>query len=190
MNFNDEVATYLTQSIDLINCLNLKEISAAINTLLQVYRRDGYIFVFGNGGSAAAASHLVCDFININRNLDEKFKVVCLNDNTPSILAIANDIGYDEIFRLYLKSYLTPHDLALGISGSGNSKNVINAIEYANEQGALTLGLTGCDGGKLKSLARYFIHVPANDIQKVEDIHLMLIHLITQIIAQHLKIRD
>ncbi|QNU68790.1 SIS domain-containing protein [Ruminiclostridium herbifermentans] len=171
-----------------VDMLDVNEINTVILKLLEVYDRKGFVYVFGNGGSASTASHFVNDFNKgVSEKLVKRFKFCCLNDNVSSIMAIANDISYDEIFRFQLKNYLTKNDLVIGISGSGNSKNVVNAIEYANYVGAETIGLVGYDGGKLKELAKYCIHVPIRDMQKVEDIHMILEHLIMSIIKGYLR---
>ncbi len=171
-----------------VDNLDIQEIQKVILRLLDVYERGGFIYIFGNGGSAATASHFVNDFNKgVSENLAKKFRFCCLNDNVSSMMSIANDISYDEIFKFQLENYLTKNDLVIGISGSGNSQNVVSAIEYANFIGAETIGLVGYDGGKLKKLAKHSIHVPIHDMQKVEDIHMILDHLMMSIIKGHLR---
>ena|SRR3972149_5406993 len=142
------------------------------------------IFMFGNGGSGATASHIACD---LNKGCSyrkrKRFKVVCLNDNIPTMLAYANDVGYDDIFVEQLKNFMKPSDVVVGISGSGNSENVIRAIDYANKNDAVTVGLCGFSGGRLKERAKVAVHVEINDMQKVEDIHLILGHVAMQILS-------
>jgi D-sedoheptulose 7-phosphate isomerase len=138
---------------------------------------QGSIFVFGNGGSGATASHFTQD---MNKQLDYRF--FCLNDNVPSILAYANDCGFDCIFKLQLSKVVRPGDVVIGISCSGNSKNVIDAIIYAKHFGYCTVGFTGYDGGELKSLVDHSIHIPSMDMQVCEDIHLIITHTIIKIL--------
>lgn len=132
----------------------------------------------GNGGSASTASHFACNFNKeLSFNKTNRFKMICLNDNIPTLLAYANDISYDVIFVEQLKNFLKKNDVVIGISGSGNSKNVINAIDFANSVGSITVGLTGFNGGNLKKLAKYSVNTNLNDMQITEDIHLSLCHI-------------
>jgi len=151
------------------------------NSILEVSDliRDckGNIFVFGNGGSAATASHFAQD---MNKCLDYRF--ICLNDNVPSILAYGNDVDFASIFKLQLSKLVQPKDLVIGISCSGNSQNIISAIIYAKHFGYLTIGFTGFDGGQLKDLVEHNIHVPCNDMQVCEDCHMIIIHTILKIL--------
>ena len=139
------------------------------------------IFIFGNGGSGATASHFAGDFNKgISYGLKKRFKVLCLNDNIPAMLALANDCTYDDIFVEQLKNFLSPGDVVIGISGSGNSKNVLKAISYANQKQATIIALTGFKGGQLKKITQFCLVVPIEDMEKTEDIHLILMHLIKQ----------
>jgi D-sedoheptulose 7-phosphate isomerase len=139
----------------------------------------------GNGGSGTTASHIVCDFNKgVSANLVKKLKVMCLNDNMPSISAIANDISYDAIFEEQLKNFLSPGDIVIGISVSGNSKNIIKAIDYANNNGATTIGFCGFDGGKLKKIAKYPIHVKVDDMKITEDIHSVISHILMKMLSK------
>lgn len=169
---------YCQREIEVLSNLDLNAIDAVMNLLDKVRENGGKIFICGNGGSAATASHFCCDYNKgVNEYYTLPFVFECLNDNMATVMAIANDIGYEEVFRHQLKTKMMPGDAVIGISGSGNSKNVINAIEYAKENGGVTVAITGYDGGKLKPLADYSIHVPVNDMQIVEDIHIVLDHM-------------
>lgn len=191
MYFYDDIDCYLTQSANILRALDRKQINQVISALVEVHQRNGQIFVFGNGGSAATASHMVCDFNKgLSQTLSRKFKVICLNDNIPSLLAIANDIDYSQVFKICLENFLTDKDLVVGFSGSGNSSNVLQAMAYAKQVGAVTVGFTGFDGGLLKHCADYTIHVHADDMQKVEDTHLLLMHLMMQILLNFLEKED
>lgn len=182
-----DVDDYLKRLSETVMNIDKESLNEAIRTLLDTRDRDGTIYIFGNGGSAATASHCVCDFNKgISLKLDKKFNFVCLSDNTATVTAIANDIGYDEIYRIQLKDRLKKNDLIFAISGSGNSKNIINAVEYAREQGVKVISLTGYDGGKLLGLSDCPIHIKVNDMQIAEDAHMMVCHLIASVIARHL----
>ena len=133
----------------------------------------------GNGGSASTASHFVCDF---NKGLSygfsaPRYKFICLNDSLPSLTAYSNDVSYEDAFLEQLKNFFRAGDVVVGISGSGNSKNVLKAIEYANANGGISVGLTGYNGGELKKIAQISVHVPIDDMQVAEDAHMMLDHL-------------
>jgi D-sedoheptulose 7-phosphate isomerase len=153
--------------------------------LLKARERGNTIFIMGNGGSASTASHFVGDLSKgtIVEGFP-RFKAASLTDNIPNILAWANDYGYEQIFVEQLKNLMEPGDIVIGISVSGNSMNIIKAIEYANRNGGITIGLSGCDGGKLLKCAQENIHVPSSYMQKVEDIHLLIEHLLTSLIRE------
>lgn len=188
IDFKSNITKYLSVLSEVISDMDIEEINKVMEKLIEVYQRGGFIYVFGNGGSAATASHFVNDFNKgASEKLDKRFRFCCLNDNVSSVLAIANDISYDEVFRFQLKNYLNPGDLVIGISGSGNSANVVNAIEYANSVNVETIGLVGYDGGKVKQLADYSIHIKSYDMQKVEDIHMMIEHTMMRIIKGYLE---
>lgn len=142
------------------------------------------VFICGNGGSASTASHFECDFNKgISYDQEVKYDFECLSDNVPMMMAIANDVGYDEIFVTPLKNKLKTGDILIGISGSGNSENIVRAINYANEIGAITVGITGYCGGRVKELSKYNLHVDIDNMQIVEDIHLMLNHMMMFILS-------
>ena len=159
-----------------------------VDTLLGAYKRGCSIFVMGNGGSASTASHFSCDINKgVSLGLAKRFRMICLNDNIPTMLAYANDNAYEDIFVEQLKNFLEPGDVVIGISGSGNSGNVIKAIQYANGRDATTISFTGFDGGKLAKIARVSMVIPVNDMQKVEDIHLILTHILMQFLHKSLS---
>lgn len=187
MDFTKGIEDYIRKEIETLEKLDVQEINNCMNAILDAYKNDGNVYIFGNGGSASTASHFACDFNKgINENLDKKFRFICLNDNIPTLMAIANDIGYEYIFEFQLKNKLSKNDLVIGISGSGNSKNIIRAIEYANEVGVKTMGITGYDGGKLKKTADYSINVNIDDMQISEDIHMILDHLMMRVMMDGL----
>ena len=189
MTISDYISEYLEMEKKTIESLNRVELLSVVNTFLDVYEKEGTIYVFGNGGSASTASHMANDYNKgLNEFLDKKFRFVCLNDNVATLMSIANDISYEEVFRMQLRGKLEEKDLVVGISGSGNSMNVINAISYAKEMGVKTVGLCGYEGGKLKALSDVVLHVKLNNMQIVEDIHLIFNHLLMYVCQRHMNI--
>jgi D-sedoheptulose 7-phosphate isomerase len=183
--YKDAIINYLGRlkdTIDKISVDNLDEIMC----VLEKARMNGrMIFIMGNGGSAATASHFVCDFNKgISYSQETKYKFICLNDNIPSLMAYANDLSYDDVFVNPLKTYFSPGDVVIGISGSGNSKNVVKAIEYAKSNGGITIAFTGFSGGKLYELADYNLHLPIDDMQITEDLHMVLDHCMMKILSK------
>ena len=189
MTISDYTSEYLEMEKKTIESLNREELLSVVNAFLDVYEKEGTIYVFGNGGSASTASHMANDYNKgLNEFLDKKFRFVCLNDNVATLMSIANDISYEEVFRMQLRGKLEEKDLVVGISGSGNSMNVINAISYAKEMGVKTVGLCGYEGGKLKALSDVVLHVKLNNMQIVEDIHLIFNHLLMYVCQRHMNI--
>lgn len=187
-NFKTEIDKYRSSLKQAIDSIKTSEIINVLNIVRRAYIEEQQIFIMGNGGSAATASHIVCDLNKgVSCDLKKKFKVICLNDNVPTILATANDISYEDIFVEPLKNFFKPGDVVIGISGSGNSKNILKAIEYTNNNSGITIGLCGFDGGKLKQTATHSIHVQINDMQISEDIHSITGHLMMQIFRTSLK---
>ena len=149
----------------------------------QAWEDEKFVFIFGNGGSGTTASHMAEDLGKSTllesdlRDPDRKrLKVLSLTDNAGWIMAVGNDLDYDQIFVQQLMNYGSQGDLVIAISGSGNSPNVLNAVEWANQQGLKTFGLTGYDGGRLKDIQQAGLHVDLDDMGMVESIHLCLFH--------------
>lgn len=187
MDYKHAIQQYLLDEIKTLQALDIDAIDAALHALMQAYERESTIFVFGNGGSASTASHFQSDFNNgISRHVAKKFHFVCLNDNVPTVMAIANDSGYEEIFRLQLKGRARTGDVVIAISGSGNSPNVVNAAEYAKEQGCTVIGLTGFSGGKLGKLCDIHLNAPVHSMQIAEDVHMMFDHLMMSVLCKEL----
>ena len=152
-----------------------------VQLLERACREDRQVFLMGNGGSGGTASHAACDLNKgVSFGREKRFRAICLNDNLPTLMAYANDLSYEDVFVEPLKNFLRPGDVVIGISGSGNSANVLKALDYANHQGAFTVGLSGFDGGKLARLVRLPLVVPAHDMQKIEDVHLIIFHVAMQ----------
>ncbi len=179
---------YLSELSRIANMVNVKEFETFVNELAATYERQSNIFICGNGGSASTASHFACD---INKGVsfgkDKRFRIICLNDNIPTMLAYANDLSYDYVFLEQLKNFMVKDDLVIGVSGSGNSKNVLMAIEYANGKGGKTFGICGFGGGKLKDIAQKVIVINSNDMQKVEDLHMIIFHCAMQYLYNHIN---
>lgn len=188
MDTSIEISKYILLEDHALLTLDRHEIMCAIEILYEAIKHQKTIYSFGNGGSASTASHFANDFNKIlNGKLSNKFTFICLNDNIPTIMAIANDIDYSEIFTFQLENRVKPGDVVIAISGSGNSSNVIYGAVEAKAQGASVIALTGYDGGKLKDLADVHLHVPIDDMQITEDLHLMYNHLIVSVISKLLK---
>ena len=181
----NKIKQYLDKFNNILEKFDIDSLELVINRFLNARENNNNIFVFGNGGSGSTASHMVCDILKgCSFNKEEKFKIFCLNDNIPTILAYSNDVSYDVIFEEQLKNYMSIGDVVLAISGSGNSKNIIRAIDYANSNGATTIGFTGFDGGLLKKKSDVNLHVPINDMQISEDFHVIAMHIMYTILNE------
>jgi len=188
MDFTKQINDYLQLEMETIRRLDLAELNSGINEIVSAFRRDGTIYIFGNGGSAATASHFANDFNKgVSEYTEQKFRFVCLNDNVATIMAIANDYCYEEIFVRQLQGRLRAEDLVIGISGSGNSMNIVNALSYAKDIGVRTLGITGYDGGKVRQIADASMHVPLKNMQITEDLHMVFDHMMMTILKEALQ---
>ena len=181
MNLIPFAERYINRLKQVLDTLDLGNFERMVQTVLEAYHRQAHIFVMGNGGSGATASHLACD---INKgccfDLERKFRMLCLNDNMPTILALANDIAYEAVFEAQLKNFFNPGDLVIGISGSGNSPNVLRAVAHAAGSGGKTIGWSGFDGGELARMVDLPLVVPSHDMQQIEDVHMVLAHMLMQ----------
>ena len=187
MNYTNDIRDYLALEIEILKKLDVEQINAALNLLDETRQKKGRSYICGNGGSAATASHFQNDFNKgVSEYIDVPFRFHCLNDNVATLMAIANDIGYEEVFRFQLRNNLEENDVLVAISGSGNSHNVIRAVEYAKEHGCKIIGLTGFSGGKLKELSDISLHAPVNSMQVTEDIHMIFDHLMMSIFYKYL----
>jgi D-sedoheptulose 7-phosphate isomerase len=170
---------YLNEVVGLLNGASREGLRQVVDLLMEAYREDRQVFIIGNGGSAATASHMACDLqktVGLNRT--KKFRAMSLTDNVPIMTAWANDFDYTHIFSGPLETFIKPDDLVIAISGSGNSPNVIRAIEMANEKGAVTIGMSGFQGGKLAQICKYNLIVPSDNMQQIEDVHMVFCHLV------------
>ena len=158
-----------------------EDVNRVVGILYEAYRTGRQVLIAGNGGSAATASHFACDLANSSRiNGQPQLRAFSLNDNASMMTALANDYGYDQVFVAQVRALLQPGDVLIVITGSGNSKNVLKALEYANEIEAVTIGLLGFGGGKARRLCRTHITLDHDTYGPVEDVHLILAHAISE----------
>lgn len=183
----DPIRNYITTLQQTLERLPLSPINQVIEALHEARLKNRQVFIMGNGGSASTASHFVCDLSkNTRKNGWPHFRVIGLTDNMALFSAYANDEGYENVFAQQLASLLQPDDIVIGISTSGNSPNVLRAVELANAMNARTVGFTGFDGGQLASMVGLNVHVDSDCIEQVEDVHLMLEHLVCTVLRQRM----
>lgn len=202
-DFMRELEGYRNREIEVFQKLKLEDVNVVMNVLEEARENGKHIFICGNGGSAATASHYAGDFnkgvnmglLNIDGHSSDgtpnanKMKEVplynfeCLSDNVPTMMAVSNDESYAECFRFPLSVKMRDGDILLGISGSGNSANVVNAMKYAKENGGTTIAIVGYSGGKMKKMADYSIHVEVDDMQIAEDLHMVLDHMMMWVLS-------
>ncbi len=176
---NPFIEHYRDELTKALRSLDLAKIEEFIRILECARDEERTIFVFGNGGSAATASHFAVDMVKgASLGREKRFRIMALTDQVPTITAYANDIGYDVVFEQHLRNFARPGDVVIAISGSGNSPNVLRAVEYANSIGCITIGLSGFEGGQLASLARHSLVVPSHHMGRIEDGHMFACHLI------------
>ena len=182
------LADYCTGLSKALEGVSRERFEEFIQLLKDAYHHDRQVFFMGNGGSGSTASHFICDLNKgVSYGRSKRFRGISLNDNLATITAYANDVAYEDVFVEQLKNFLRPGDLVVGISGSGNSPNVLKAIAYANGLGAHTVGLCGFDGGKLARTVRTPLLAPVHDMQKAEDIHMILLHVVMQLLCARLQ---
>lgn len=202
-DFLNELNDYRKREIEVLEKLNLKDVNTVMNVLEESRISGRNIFICGNGGSAATASHYAGDFnkgVNMgllgidghgksDTSISEKmtgiplYNFECLSDNIPTMMAVSNDESYAEVFRFPLSLKMKQGDIVIGISGSGNSINVVNAFEYAKANGGTVIAIVGYDGGKMKKMADYSIHVDIDDMQISEDLHMILDHMMMWVLS-------
>lgn len=181
LGFTLELDAYLKRLQAELARVDQNAVLRLADLIYQAWRDERFVFIFGNGGSATTASHLaedlgkncICDYYN---EATRRLKVLSLTDNVGWLTALGNDLGYEQVFVQQLMHYGSPGDLAIAISGSGNSRNVLLAVDWANRHGLTTYGLTGFDGGKLKQMQQTGLHVALDDMAMVESIHLAVCH--------------
>lgn len=162
-----------------IDTIDLDKVNQAIEILANARDEDRRIFVCGNGGSASTASHFACDMVKgASFNRKKRFRIMALTDSLPTITAYSNDVCYDCVFAEQLKNFAEPGDVVIAISGSGNSPNVLRAVEYGNSIGCQTIALSGRNGGKLGPLAQLNIQASNPHMGRIEDMHMIVMHMI------------
>ncbi len=171
--------SYFDDVVRTIGKMPLRTIDQVVEVLMQAYESSRKIYLFGNGGSAALASHFACDLGKGAANgSGKRFQVLAFTDNVPLMTAWANDARYEDIFAEQLINFVRPEDIAFAISGSGKSPNVLKALKVAREAGAYTVGLTGFQGGDMKDLCDLCLIIPSDNMQIIEDLHLSVTHAV------------
>ena len=182
------VCAYLSEVQRLLDEIDVAQVEQAVEVLLAAWRDGKRVLLMGNGGSSSSVSHIVNDMQkNIHLEAGKPLRTLCLSDCTPLMMAWANDTSWDNVFAPQVQCWAEPGDVVLGVSGSGNSMNIINGIVAANEAGAHTLGLAGFAGGKLKQTAQQCIVVQSDNMQRIEDVHMILLHLIFSTLQERAK---
>ena len=190
MKIKPFITDYLTRLKLILDSIDLDAISDIVEILEQTILDKSRIYIIGNGGSSATASHMVNDLgAGLRRRNIINFDVVSLGDNSPVVTAIANDIGYENIFFMQMKGLINPKDIVIAISCSGDSPNIIKSVDYAKELGCKVIGVTGFDGGYLRSISDVSFHVnaPQDEYGLVEDTHMILDHIIYSYFIQRSK---
>jgi D-sedoheptulose 7-phosphate isomerase len=181
----EQIQNYIGDLQQTLALLPAEAIERAITMLHEVRLARRKVFIMGNGGSASTATHFVCDLAKNTRAAGQPdFRVIGLADNMAILSAYSNDEGYENVFSRQLASLVEPEDVVIAISTSGNSPNVLEAVRVASEAGARTIGFTGFDGGHLAGLVELDVHVPSSRIEQVEDIHLVLEHLMCLVLRE------
>lgn len=189
LGIHDFSKLYFEHLTFILNNISLSDIEQFVETLLDARSRGSTIFFIGNGGSAATASHFANDIAIGTRTYDKPFRVISLCDNQSIITAIANDDGYDKIFSQQLRILLKKGDVVVAISASGNSPNLIKAIDYAKKMGNITVGLSAFDGGKMKEMVDVSVHVPTEkgEYGPAEDAHMVMDHLVSNYLMRFVR---
>jgi len=175
----DFAVQYRTRLNSTLERVDTEKVALAIDWFKQA-RSDGRsIFICGNGGSASTASHFACDIVKgASYGQQKRFRIMALTDSLPTLTAYSNDVGYECVFVEQLRNFAQAGDVVMALSGSGNSANVVHAIDFANSIDCRTIALSGRDGGKLASMAQLSIHVPEPHMGRIEDAHMMVCHMI------------
>lgn len=177
----DAISSYMRELEQMIGDISLAQLQAVLRLLEEAYRQGHRMFVMGNGGSAATASHFALDLAkNTIWPGAPRVKAVSLTDHVPLITAWSNDTAFEHVFAEQLATMIEPGDVVIGISASGNSPNVINALHLAKRMGGVTIGLLGAGGGQIKHLVDAYVLAPGQNIEQEEDAHLILAHIITR----------
>ena len=177
----DGMDEHIKRTVELLEKTDLDAVSALVDKLYEAYREGSRVFICGNGGSAATASHFSEDLAKStikDHTVQKRLRVSSLTDSVPFISALGNDWGYDTIFREQLVTNAEEGDVLIAISGSGNSPNVVSAVQWASENGLFTAGFSGFNGGKLKGMVDLSVHSPVLDMEIAENTHMVVVHLV------------
>lgn len=184
----DSIQRYLEEVQHTLTALPLERIQDVVDVLLSANSAGSTVFTLGNGGSAATASHFACDLakgaITSGR---PRFRAVALTDNLPLMTAWSNDVSYEDVFAEQLRGLIEPGDVVVAISGSGNSPNVLRAVELARSIGGITVGFSGFEGGRLSTMVDVLVVAPNHCMEQIEDVHMVLCHLITTVLRERLQ---
>ena len=182
------VTRYLDEVSDAARRVDVAAITDLLDLLEAAYRECRSVFVIGNGGSAANASHFAQDLSKgaLPSPRSKRFRVLSLTDNTAFMTAVSNDMGYEHVFDFQLRQFAEAGDVLVAISGSGNSPNILKAVEFAHEAGMQVVSVTGFDGGRLRPLGDIQLHVPCDDMCQSEAVHAVLFHLVTDLLKARL----
>lgn len=186
------ISEYFRELKSIFDRIDKRDIEGIAGVIRKAYDNERTIFILGNGGSASTASHFACDLGKgtLKRAYDaneKRFRVVSLTDNAATISAYANDLSFDDVFIQQLRNLIHKGDVVIAITGSGNSKNVVKAVRYARDAGAITVGLLGFDGGKVRKYLDNYVIIPSDHYGRIEDLHLILEHLITDYLRNSLN---
>lgn len=188
MNSHDFTRAYLDNVKILLEAIDPQQIDLMTDALFEAWQNNRRVLLMGNGGSGSTVSHIVNDMQkNIGLESGRAVRAMCLSDCAPLMMAWANDTHWDNIFAPQVRCWAEPGDVVIGVSGSGNSMNVINAITAANEIGAVTFGLAGFGGGKLKNAAAHCLIVSSDNMQRIEDVHMIVLHLVFSALLERAK---
>jgi D-sedoheptulose 7-phosphate isomerase len=185
----EQIVNLLNESIKTKQLLiedekQIEIISKVVKCMIDAYKNNKKVIVFGNGGSAADAQHMVAELVGRYKKERPPLEAVSLNTNVSTLTALGNDYGYEMVFSRQLESCAKQGDVVIGITTSGKSPNVIKAIEVAKKIGCVTVVLTGKDGGTIKNLVDYCICVPSNDTPRIQEVHITIIHIICDLVEQ------
>ena len=188
MNTQTYVTNYLSDLKRLLDAIEPTQVEPLVETLLGAWRNGRRVLLMGNGGSSSNVSHIVNDLQkNLQLDTGKPLRAICLSDCTPLMMAWANDTQWDNIFAPQVECWVEPGDVVIGVSGSGNSMNVINGMVAANRCGAHTFGMAGYVGGKLKTTAQQCIVVNSDNMQRIEDVHMVLLHMVFTTVLERAK---
>ncbi|MDI6781570.1 MAG: D-sedoheptulose 7-phosphate isomerase [bacterium] len=183
-NMEKIISSQIQESIDVKNNIPLKDVAKAAELIIDAYRQHKKVLICGNGGSAADAQHMAGELVGRFKMERQALGAIALTTDTSILTAIGNDYGFDDIFSRQIDALVSPGDIVIGISTSGNSPNVLKAVTMAKEKSAVTIGLTGGNGGKLKDLTNVCIVVPSLNTPRIQESHITIIHIICLLVEQ------